>query len=507
MKKIDVKKMTIAEKVEFIKNNDKGRYNALRNHDERIVTRRDFMAHGLLGASSFMFGSMIPFSNAFAQSCNIVSGPAGVDQNQISFISIPVIGGPTFTKAFLPINPDGSLLTPSAYVRHGYSGGFSADEVSRDHGVPMTKNSEIYKAILEKLGAEKMSNIRALLIANYTENDGGGTAKYSAGVISKINASRDQGKFAELVGTATPVNKISRTAGRTEIIGQPGPLINISTSSDADNLVKPGIIGSYFDKDSDLFTKFINSLTKGGHKFVKSSRFKKTFKDKLDCNLKKAQAALMSPLDPNPSSGPESGGNVADIISNFSEGGNVSQLATLGWLTSQGFASAGVHPLGGGDYHRQPRAFINRVDRSIGNAVGDIFKLHDALGKPCVIELCANGAASSARPSPDETGFNLADSDDSSITSTILIGYFPGKKPLLSGKAALIGKYQSNGIVDKSHIIASSKETSGMLSTIAVTANFLALTGQQDLLKDIIEAHGLENVLNAQDIVRWSKIT
>ena len=240
MKKLDINKMTIKDRVEFIRKNDKLIYDNLRNHETKIASRRDFIAHGLMAASSFALGLNLPFSNnalAQAQGCGAGGGGATGGAPPLSFLTINGEGGPCYTKSVLPtmgnnLNPQ--ILSNNNLRAHNIGVGANPNNnnTTRQHYAPMHTNSAMYQAISQSLGPQFIQNMYAFLICNTSNNDSANPNNQSANVIARLNVAKSGNTLA---GYIADKNNL-----RARPIGAADALVRINNANTAAGLTDPG---------------------------------------------------------------------------------------------------------------------------------------------------------------------------------------------------------------------------------------------------------------------------
>ncbi len=493
MKKLDIKKMSIKDKVEFIRKNDKDFYNTLRDHDERINSRRDFISHGLMGATSLALGMTFPFSNKAMAACADPAAAAGANQ-PLPFLTVNGSGGPCFSKCFLPTDGNGNILPSSALIPHNLGTNLAQStsqgtNVTRDHGHPMLTTSFLYTSMRDALGADNMQHVRAILITNRSSNDTAQDMNSLAGLIAKENS----GKFSEYIGS-------TGAADRARSVGAPPPIIPINNGDAAAGLASAGILANRFPANNGSLEKFLNYFTNSTKKnidTVADERMNPLLKEKIGCAIDSSKDGLLTTDDPDPR-------NSQEVIAAFGNNQSGSQLAAISWLIAKGYAGAGIFNVGGCDYHNQnvdTRVAVR--DTELGNAFGRAARVCLELGIPLVCQYTSDGSASSRNVGTvGQRGFISPTGDDAGVCSTIIIGCFPGKKPEFRNGRTQLGSYTGDGKVSTGGVVSTKLE-----AQIAVLANYLALTGEEGKLQSILQAHGIANPFsNINDILVWTSI-
>ncbi|MCB9091641.1 MAG: hypothetical protein H6621_08595 [Halobacteriovoraceae bacterium] len=472
MKKIDIK-----AKVEQIKKTDKQWYEALRNHDSKIVTRRDFVAHGLMGATSFLFApSLINgmlSNNAFAQA-NPACSTGGGGGSSIPFMVFNGTGGGTYTKCFAPRAKDGGeFLNADALSIHGI--GPTANPTTNpgvldmSAGAPMITTSGLYRGLAQALG-DNMGKMFACTIPNRSENDGTNSNNSPAAVIGAIRG----GDQAAYIGDANSALNIGS--------GIP-TVVAMNDADAARNLADTGLLGEALGGNNDNIGKFfdsIKSLSDSHLRSFASHQISDPLKQIIGCGYQNAKESILSitpdGLDPR---------GKAEIDGPFG-GDNGSKLAAMSWLVAKGFAGSGMYNMNGYDYHGRGAAAIDAKDVEMGQSVGRYLATCLALGKPGIAVILGDGGAAAKRgdTAEDANGMLAARSDSSDVCSVNIIGVTPGEKPEFI--KTQIGTYRDSGQSD-----AASLTSVPLNAMIAVVITYLGLLDRLGEAPAILGKYGL----------------
>lgn len=382
-------------------------------------TRREFIAHGLIGGvSTVVMPSMITMlarsNTAFAEELACKTG--STFEAGLPYICIDVGGGCNIAGQNVIVSmtkdskfqEDAASRKSSDYIRLGITpeeapvGANYSSKVVTKYGIHFHRTSGILdgmRSILEPGGEEITvgeSNIPisqcidGLIFCTRTADD---SATNPINTVYQANLAGAKGKLVELIGT-----RASLTGARSAAMGnlidtklRPTTINNFASASGLLSLGPEINSGDYLNYGSDAETNermksFMNRIAKMNKAKVDDIKSLKSdigqIEQVLKCSSQEASKLFQkfSATELNPA-------NDAIITANFT---NESQGA-VAKLILDNVAGAGTINLGGGDYHGNPAMTTHNRDRTTGETIGRLIKTAAEKGKDLVIHLYTDG--------------------------------------------------------------------------------------------------------------------
>ncbi len=439
------------------------------------ITRRDFLAHGMIpfAASIFMpnWMKLLSPENSLAQT--ITSCPVA-NSSMIPFIQYNLSGGAGLMANYIPRDAAGNQLTN--YSKMGLGGPGVPEEIEFGN-VPFAGN----------LNGVLISQVLAGIRATSSQATRDKTAFIGVCVRSKDD-SRDNpfamnglAHLAGLAGTKLPHlgNQDTPTGIRQSpcFASPPSPLIVKSFNDIANSLTYTETLAQLNQKQKEKLTKLVSSLNTSQSKRLMASQAGSDIQKLIDCaGVKNNQlisegASTLSPVnDANVASVWGLNANTQPNNENF-------VLGSMVYNTLNGQAGSCSFDKGGYDYHGSTRAQTNAKDLEAGQAIGRILETAERMGKPVFLVVTTDGSVSSVDSTDRQAQFN---SDRGSAGMMYVFMYSPSGRPSTNGFQ--IGHYTSAQAADDTTAVGNSAE----LATQAVFANWLKLNSRLDLFEKII---------------------
>ena len=493
----------------------------LHENHKRPVTRRDFLAAGMLSTTGVVLapawlGALLrtnranaaldPDINALLASgqCSVPSSGAG-----IPFICFDLAGGANLVGSEVLVGQQGgqtAFLSTAGYELLGVPGNMvpsSSANIDPSLGLLWHADGAIKRGILSvaTTPATAAGTSGGVFCAE-SQND---TQANPHNPMYGIAMAGAQGQLLTLIGTQSSVS-----GGNSEA---PMMLINpalqpttISQPSDATALVPipPGgvqdplsvaVIESQtrISGGSALFASG-NEATIGGALSAPNATpgvqlyadpvADTTLKNQVRCSYVKAAntADLFgnpSALDPTQDPLIIGGATPIFTAAEMNSNSDAAATATVMKLVIDGFAGAGTITMGGFDYHDGTRATGETRNFQAGQMIGAVLEYAQRKGKPVMIYVISDGSLNSnmmVDSSAAGRGKLGWQGDNSSVASTFFLVYSPSGRPkLLNGAAGQqIGYFSAAG-----NVVSSSSPVGNAVTTLvgAVILNYMGLLG------------------------------
>jgi hypothetical protein len=494
----------------------------LHENHKRPVTRRDFLAAGMLSTTGMVLapawlGALLrsnranaaldPDINALLASgqCSVPSSGAG-----IPFICFDLAGGANLVGSEVLVGQQGgqtAFLSTAGYELLGVPGNMvpsSSANIDPSLGLLWHADGAIKRGILSvaTTPATAAGTSGGVFCAE-SQNDTQANPHTPMYGIAMAGA---QGQLLTLIGTQSSVS-----GGNSEA---PMMLINpalqpttINQPSDATALVPipPGgqqdplsvaVLESQtrISGGSALFTSG-NEATIGGALSAPSGSTPgvqlytdavadTTLKNQVRCSYVKAAntADLFgnpSALDPTQDPLIIGGATPIFTAAEMNSNSDAAATATVMKLVIDGFAGAGTITMGGFDYHDGTRATGETRNFQAGQMIGAVLEYAQRKGKPVMIYVISDGSLNSnmmVDSSAAGRGKLGWQGDNSSVASTFFLVYSPSGRPqLLNGAAGQqIGYFSAAG-----NVVSSSSPVGNAVTTLvgAVILNYMGLLG------------------------------
>jgi hypothetical protein len=493
----------------------------LYNNHKRPVTRRDFIAAGMLTGPAMVIGpawlgGLLKASRAGAAlapdiqamlgptQCNVPTAASG-----IPFICFDLAGGANLVGSEVLVGQAGgqsNFLSTAGYELLGVPGNMvpsSSANIDSSFGLLFQTDSAIKRGMLSiaTTAATAAGTSGAVLCAE-SQND---TQANPHNPMYGIAMAGANGLLLDLIGTQSTVS-----GGNSEA---PAALINpalqpttISQPSDATGLVSTG--GASADPLSIAVLESQTRISGGASPFVAGTETSiggalsaptgstpgvqlytdptadTTLKNQVRCNYAKSAYtadAFGNPASLDPTQDPLIIGGASPIFTaaQMSSDSDIAATATVMKLVIDGYAGAGTITLGGFDYHDGTRATGETRNFQAGQMIGAVLEYAQRKAKPVMIYVISDGSLSS-NMMPDNSVAGRGklgwQGDNAAVASTFFLVYNPSGRPqLLNGTAGQqIGYFSAAG-----NVVTSSSPVGNAVSTLVqvVILNYMGLMG------------------------------
>jgi hypothetical protein len=497
----------------------------LYNNHKRPVTRRDFLAAGMLSSSGMVLGpawlgALLKSQRADAQlapdiynmlaasQCNVPTKASG-----IPFICFDLAGGANLVGSEVLVGQQGgqtAFLSVAGYELLGVPGSMvpsSSANIDASLGLLWQADGAIKRGILSKATtpATAAGTSGAVFCAE-SQND---TQANPHNPIYGIAMAGANGLLLDLIGNESSVSGGNSMALTQTITPALQPTV-ISQPTDATGLVSTG--GASSDPLSVAVLESQVRISGGSAQFVSGSESSiggamsapsgstpgvslytsadptqavddTTLKNQVRCAYVKSAytaAYFGNPAALDPTQDPLIIGGTTPIFTatDFSNS-DIASTATVMKLVIDGYAGAGTIAMGGFDYHDGTRATGETRNFQAGQMIGAVLEYAQRKGKPVMIYVISDGSLSS-NLMPDNSAAGRGklgwQGDNQTVASTFFLVYNPGGRPALANGAAgqQIGYFSASG-----NVVTSSSPAANSVPQLAELAilNYMALMG------------------------------
>ncbi len=436
---------------------------------EKPVTRRDFLASGLIGFSgSMVLPSMLTIlarsGNVEAQEalCSVVTG-----SGLCPFVSIKLSGGMAMSANFLPLDQGGQLL--QSYSKMGMGSGATLP-VAYEFA-----NRAVFYANSSLLTGIRTAGVLTLANSNFvgacvrSQDDNSGNKFDITGLV--VSAGLVGGLLPNLGRSNTPTG-----AGQVfAYTPPPAPLIVGRYEDVSGSLGVSGSLSSLNAPQKSALFNSVKSLSETQSLAIQNMTGGTLLARLLGCanssnvNLISNTASLN--IDPL---GNTQFAQIWNINQNSNKGSQDFVFATMVFNAMNGNASTVNLDLGGFDYHNGTRTSGDAKDLEAGILIARVLQSAALLGKKVFMAVTSDGSVSSA---DSQIAGSPWTSDRGSAGSTYMISYDPAGAHAI--KSNQLGFFNNGQAADETFITGGSAE----LTAAAMFANYAAFNNKLNLFE------------------------
>ena len=519
-----------------------------RDAHKRPVSRRDFIAQGLLGGAATVIAPSVfcLFANPRAARAElspdlqILRSQCGIDvlgAGKIPFICFDLAGGANMAGSNVLVGgPGGQLdfLSTAGYARLGLPGDMLPSQTNpvtntsftdTQLGLAFHSDSAFLRGILSRTSPATNAATNGAVIAARSENDTGNNPHNPMYGIHRAGA---DGSLATLIGS-----RASDSGGNSMA---PASLIDLSVrptkvdrASDVTGLVDTGQLANLLSLDDTVAV--MEAIQRISDRKIAVMNTRQNFpdpknptvtrdevvKELVSCGYVKAADVVDRFGDPtslNPDLDPEIVGPTGIFSqTDYDSDGEFRKTSAVMKMVLSGFAGAGTVTMGGYDYHGQGRATGEVRDFRAGQCIGACLEYAARVGLPVMIYVFSDGSLS-ANGQIDNTvegrGKFMWASDNQSTAASFFLVYNPQGRPQLytgDGRAAelhqQIGHFRPDGSVETTSSPAANNVN---LLVETVVLNYMALHGEQNLFAQRFPTNGLGNASLQDSLIAFNPI-
>jgi hypothetical protein len=503
-----------------------GIHEPLRHPDHRRpVTRREFLAQGVRGATATVAGlsvyslfadpraaraALAPDIQALATGAPcFLQGAAGM----IPFICFDLAGGGNIAGSNVLIGgPGGQLdfLSTAGYSRLGLPGNMVPNSsagagsfVDQTLGVAFHSDSGHLRGIKQRVAVTTAANTNGAIFAEMSQNDTGLNMLnpmygiYTSGY-GVLNPGRgNAGSLLALIGTESTISG-GNSEAPSYMIDPTVPPTKVSKASDVTGLVSTGqLVGLLSQNDAVSVLESVERISADKLAAVNTllgPSQDAVVKDLVQCGYVSAanQVNLFGNASTtlNPNLDPQIVGPAGIFTqAEYQADMNFQATAAVMKMVVNGYAAAGTIEMGGYDYHDGTRATGEARDLEVGQCIGACLEYAARMGQPLMIYVFTDGSVVSSGMVDDSVGGRgkgVWVSDNESTAATYFLVYNPTGRPVAISNQ--IGNYTAAGNVNTT---SSPGANAPNLLTEMVVLNYMALNGAAGAFQSLQWAGGV----------------
>ena len=463
------------------------------NH-ARPVTRRDFLAQGLIGGLGLAVGPSLlgllggsPDAYAAAAECGIAVSPQG--SGKVPFICFDLAGGANIAGSNVLVGKQGGQLDPldaAGYNKLGIASSMLPSlpgQVNTELGLAFHASSSLLAGIKSKATAATLANVEGCVVCVRSNDDTQNNPHNPMYGIAKAGA---KGQLVALLGTQNSVSGGNSVAPANQIDATLRPT-KVSSVNDTKGLVDTGKLATQLGGSGAVRVMQAVERLSG----AKSGKLPEAevVKKLLNCAYSGTTEKVQQFGNPDVLN-PALDANVNTLFPNVAADGDFLKTAAIMKLVLEGYAGAGTVQLGGFDYHTGNRTAGDARDLKAGQAIGAVLEYARIKNKPVMIYVFTDGAVSSNGAADAGAGGKLVwTSDNGTCGAVFMLVYNPVSRPKLkTANARQLGYYRANGSVETGATPLSNNVTQ---LAEAVVLNYLALHNEVGRFSQIIPTQGL----------------
>ena len=512
----------------------------LHENHPRPVTRRDFLAAGMLGAQGMVLGSAWLGSLLKAQAaraagldadiaallaqgqCNVPSG-----SGSLPFIVFDLAGGANLVGSEALVGVQGgqaNFLSTAGFGKLGVPGNMvptSSTFVSSALGLLWHSDGAILRGILTKASVATQAGVNGAVIPAMSQND---TQSNTTNPIYGIAEAGAKGTVVNLVGTNSSVsggNSMAlmytiQPALQPTTIRQPSDAIALApvppgggppdplaiAELESETRISAGTgpyqgAGSTGSEFSGALSN-PNGSTPGVQLIPGGGSTDAALKNQVRCSYVKAANTAnifaAGPAGLDPTQDPLIVGGTTPIFTAADfQSQDVQMTASVMKLVIDGYAGAGTISMGGYDYHDGSRATGETKNFTAGQMIGAVLEYASRKGTPVMIQILSDGSlTANSMVDTSTAGRNKLgwQGDNSAVAATLFLVFSPNGRPVLRNGVAgqQIGYFSSDGSV-----VSSSSPAANSINQIPelIMLNYMGLAGTDAQFPTLFPMQGL----------------
>lgn len=473
------------------------------NH-AKPVTRRDFLAQGLIGGVGMAVGPSLlnllgGSSEAYAAAinCNVPAPATG--SGKVPFICFDLAGGANIAGSNVLVGKQGGqldLLDAAGYSKLGIASSMLpslSGQVDTTLGLAFHNSSSLLAGIKMKATPATLAKVDGCVICVRSNDDTGNNPFNPMYGIAKAGA---MGSLVALLGTQNTVSGGNSVAPAGQIEAKLRPT-KVSSVADTRGLVDTGKLSAQLGGDGAVRVMQAVERLSG----AKSGKLPEAdmVKNLLDCAYNGTTEKVQKFNNPNLLN-PVADPNITSLFPNNANNGGINELADSEFIKTaaimklviDGYAGAGTVQLGGFDYHDGNRVNGDRRDLKAGQAIGAVLEYARIKSRPVMIYVFTDGAVSSNGSADNNAGGKLVwTSDNGTCGAVLMLVYNPagaGRPALKKTDVRQLGYYRASGSVETGATPLSNNVTQ---VAEAIVLNYLALHDDVGRFAQILPTHGL----------------
>ena len=452
----------------------------------RPITRRDFVAQGLMAGISYalvpgvLYQLLRPTPAEAAASCPSNGSVSGL----VPMIILDHVGGIGFPSNFIVGKTLGSQDYLASYSTLGIPDGnnpkIQSGQVDTSYGAPLHKLlSKYYEGLNSVIGtSDSKSRLRITTVCNSSQDDSRNNALSPLLLASK--AGLRGSILASGLGTMNTPSGGNSTSPILDPLLKPlmveletvstTPGVAASSGLKLNRAVSLGAALNNLSMEQKIsIARAAGKMTQGQLTKFQNRSFSGQFSTLAECGYLKLPELV------NGASALDASLN-ADVQAVFGSTDSKGPSATIAYNALKGNTGPGVITLAGCDYHGRTTASTDAIDRSCGEMLGRIVELANRLKTDVVVMGITDGGISY------RSNERFAVSDAATRSMSYIAYYKHSAIP--TQLKTQIGAYTEGNVVDKSFFFA---ESPGLTAHV-LFANYLRICGKDSLFQSIVSS-------------------
>lgn len=482
------------------------------NH-RRPVSRRDFLAQGLIGGVGMAFGPSLlglfghtEAGAAMAAECGVTAPITG--PGMIPLICVDLAGGANIAGGNVSVGGPGGVgdfLDDAGYLKLGLNADATpkvTGQTNIEMGLSFATSSRMLQGILQESTSATRALVDGCVICTRSNDDTQNNPHNPVYGIAKAGA---KGQLLALVGTQNSVsggNSVA-PAGQIEATLRPS---KVSTVADTRGLVDTGKLATLLQGSGAV--RVMQAVERLSAAKAAKLPEVEAVKQILGCAYSGTTQQTQQFGNPDLLN-PALDTNLTSIFSATDlQNGDILKAACVMKLVLGGFAGAGTIQLGGFDYHTGNRTAGDAKDLLAGRVIGGILEYARLVNRPVMVYVFSDGGVSSnGRADAAAGGRPQWTSDNGTCAATFFLVFNPTARPRLAGTTGVtarqLGFYRTTGSVETAAAPFSNNVT--QLSE-TVILNYLALNNQIGKFSQILPTQGLGASTNWDKYIMFQPI-
>jgi hypothetical protein len=488
------------------------------------VTRRDFLARGMLASSATLFGGSLlgmlakprtaqaqaplqlpaDIAALVTNPCNIHAG-AG----KLPFIIFDLSGGANLVGSEFLVGQSGGqldFLSTAGYNIQGLPGNMIPNSsagvgsfINSSLGIAMHSDSAILRGIQAFASASTMANVNGAVFPVISNTDtninplnpifGLNTATGAAGALLALI-----GDQATTSGgnSAAPAYMVNQNLLPT-VITQPSDLIGLVSTGQ--------LVGVLNQADAVQVLSSMERITamKLGQVNTLIPSQDTTLKNIVQCSYVDSAYLVANYGDAVQTLNPTLDTKLTSILTATDlQDPEFLTAATVAKAIVNGYAGVATVEMGGYDYHDGTRATGEGRNFKVGQCIGAIMQYASLVGYPVGFLLISDGSLENSNGMADTSAAGrdklVWTNDQSTTAAGAMLVFDPKGRPAMTSNGNQIGSYNANGSVNSTSSIVASAPN---LFAEAVVLNYMALHGQAGQFQSVVWAGGVPQGLGS----------
>lgn len=473
------------------------------------VTRRDFLAAGLMGISTMALTSgssaLLSSSNVFGAA---MCGPGNLLCGNVPFLCLDGVGGMNIAGGNVIVGFDQNQQQEefghnvvSDFRRLGIADNYHPSKsgmINTNYGLKFHSTSGILEGLEEVLAPrvgdtkDLREYVDGILLCAVTADDTNGNPTNTTYMAQKVGA---KGDLVQLVGTSGSVSGGNSAApsDQVNLTLKPSKLANFKSSesllSIGNNIMSASGLNAFGNGGGTRMKRFMEIISRGGASHLNDIRRSPAMSAEVDKYLTRQGGTLgvfdnFSPAALNPMTNPADGAVIAKVYDTALNAVDQRVANILNLLTKR-IAGAATIEIGGCDYHNGSASAGHASDKTIGRNMGLAIRMAAERNQPIFMHLFTDGGVTgdaAGQVDPDFPTRTVWRSDDGVRSAAVMLVFHPNRKRtnvgdnehsnfLISGKTRQIGWYKiAGGTAIDSHSLANNVSK----LWIAVILNYMA---------------------------------